>query len=36
LEGLQTLVREEMEGAVSLAVPLLVDIGSGRNWREAH
>ncbi len=30
------LVREEMEGAVELSVPLLVEIGSGRNWREAH
>ncbi|MEZ4485456.1 MAG: DNA polymerase [Syntrophotaleaceae bacterium] len=36
LENLQKLVREEMEGAASLAVPLLVDMGSGRNWREAH
>jgi DNA polymerase-1 len=33
---LQALVREEMEGAASLAVPLLVDMGTGRNWREAH
>ena len=30
------LVREEMEGAVGISVPLLVDIGSGNNWREAH
>ncbi len=36
LETLQALVREEMEGAASLSVPLLVDIGSGHNWREAH
>lgn len=36
LEILQKLVREEMEGAASLAVPLLVDMGTGRNWREAH
>jgi DNA polymerase-1 len=36
LEAMQQLVREEMEGAASLAVPLLVDMGSGRNWREAH
>ncbi len=36
LGAVRQLVREEMEGAASLAVPLLVDMGSGRNWREAH
>jgi DNA polymerase-1 len=36
LEQVRTLVREEMEGAVDLDVPLVVDIGVGRNWREAH
>ena len=30
------LVREEMEGAFSLSVPLRVDIGVGANWLEAH
>lgn len=30
------LVREAMEGAMSLSVPLKVDIGTGRNWAEAH
>jgi DNA polymerase-1 len=30
------LVREEMEGAMSLSVPLKVDIGIGANWSEAH
>ena len=34
LDVLTELVRTEMEGAASLAVPLLVDIGSGRNWLE--
>ncbi|HWL87912.1 MAG TPA: DNA polymerase, partial [Polyangiaceae bacterium] len=29
-------IREEMEGAISLRVPLVVDIGSGKNWNEAH
>ena len=29
------LVRSRMEGAVALSVPLTVDIGVGRNWREA-
>jgi len=28
--------REVMEGVWSLAVPLQVDVGVGRNWREAH
>jgi len=30
------LVRQEMEGAAELSVPLLVDIGIGINWDEAH
>jgi DNA polymerase-1 len=30
------LVREEMENAVDITVPLLVEVGSGANWREAH
>ena len=36
LEDVAALVRTEMEGAVDLSVPLLVEVGSGRNWREAH
>ncbi|MBE0577066.1 MAG: DNA polymerase I [Desulfuromonadales bacterium] len=36
LEIVSALVREEMQGAVELSVPLLVEIGSGYNWREAH
>ncbi len=34
--ALETLVRDEMEHAVSLSVPLKVDIGIGKNWAEAH
>jgi DNA polymerase I-like protein with 3'-5' exonuclease and polymerase domains len=30
------MVREEMEGAAALAVPLLVDMGYGGNWADAH
>jgi DNA polymerase-1 len=30
------LVREEMAGAMELAVPLVVDIGTGANWADAH
>ncbi len=29
-------VREVMEGVMPLGVPLRVDVGVGRNWREAH
>ena len=29
------LVRDRMEGAVQLAVPLTVDVGIGENWKEA-
>ena len=29
-------VREHMAAAAELAVPLVVDIGSGANWDEAH
>ena len=36
LEQVKTLVREEMEGAMALSVPLRVDIGVGQNWLEAH
>jgi len=32
----KTIIKEEMEGAVSLSVPLKVDIGYGMNWAEAH
>jgi DNA polymerase-1 len=34
--SVEQLVREEMENAVKLDVPLKVDIGAGRNWAEAH
>ncbi len=33
---LKSLVKEKMEQAVSLQVPLIVDIGEGYNWLEAH
>jgi DNA polymerase-1 len=31
---LEKLVREEMEGVHKLAVPLVVEIGVGPNWRD--
>jgi DNA polymerase-1 len=35
LDEVSKLVKREMEGACELAVPLLVDIGVGDNWRDA-
>ncbi|MBK9287630.1 MAG: DNA polymerase I [Flavobacteriales bacterium] len=35
-EELKGLVRERMEGALDLSVPLVVDMGMGKNWLEAH
>lgn len=32
---LEPLIRREMEGSVTLSVPLTVDIQIGKNWREA-
>ena len=29
-------IRERMESAAELAVPLVVDVGVGENWDEAH
>jgi DNA polymerase-1 len=36
LEKLSKMVKEEMEGAWKLIVPIKVDMGSGDNWAEAH
>ncbi len=35
-EQVTGIVRPAMEGVMELAVPLVVDIGIGRNWTEAH
>lgn len=35
-ERVESIVREAMEGAATLTVPLIVDCGVGRNWLEAH
>ena len=36
IDALQTMVKTEMENAFSIDVPLVVDIGIGNNWLEAH
>jgi DNA polymerase I len=36
VEQTRARVREAMETAAELAVPLVVDIGEGANWDDAH
>ena len=36
VERVSEIVKREMECAMDLGVPLLVEVGSGRNWLEAH
>jgi DNA polymerase-1 len=36
LETMKILVREEMQNAFHIGVPLIVEINAGRNWLEAH
>jgi DNA polymerase-1 len=36
LEQARSEIRGHMTGVAKLAVPLLVDIGTGANWDEAH
>jgi len=33
---MESLVKNEMEGACKLSVPLVVDMGWGKNWNDAH
>ena len=35
LEQVSTILREAMEHVVTLSVPLIIDIHSGKNWAEA-
>lgn len=35
-EELMEIAKEKMQSAVSLKVPLKVDIGMGRDWESAH
>ena len=36
VEATAALLKGVMEGVAQLRVPLLVEVGSGRNWAEAH
>jgi DNA polymerase-1 len=36
LEKIKQMVKTEMENACKLEVPLIVEMGSGKNWLEAH
>jgi DNA polymerase-1 len=36
LEKIEPMIKHEMEHAFKLDVPLLVEIGKGRDWLEAH
>ena len=35
-QEMRTLVKKEMEEVVQLKVPLVVDMGWGKNWNTAH
>ena len=36
LDEVARIIQQKMSGAASLDVPLVVDIGMGKNWDEAH
>jgi len=36
VQKVSSIMQETMEAAVALNVPLVVDIGTGKNWFEAH
>jgi len=36
LEKIKPMIKHEMENAIKLDVPLVVEIGVGKNWLEAH
>lgn len=36
LDAMKKLVKEKMESAIPLNVPVVVEVGTGKNWEEAH
>jgi DNA polymerase-1 len=36
LQKMKELIKKEMESVFTLNVPLIVDVGMGENWHEAH
>ena len=36
LDQAASIIQQKMSGAASLDVPLVVDVGMGKNWDEAH
>jgi DNA polymerase-1 len=36
VDEVREAVRQRMAGAAALRVPLIVDVGVGKNWDEAH
>ncbi len=36
LDMLKPIIKSEMENAYKLSIPLIVDLGEGKNWLEAH
>jgi DNA polymerase-1 len=36
LDELKVLIREEMQSAMPLKVPVIAEAGYGKNWLEAH
>jgi DNA polymerase-1 len=36
MTSLRPLIKKEMESAYSMSIPLIVDLGEGQNWLEAH
>ncbi|MFC1693321.1 DNA polymerase I [Candidatus Latescibacterota bacterium] len=36
IDTVKVVVKETMENALELSVPLMVDMGTGKNWLEAH
>ena len=36
MQTLQPLIKDTMEAAYKMSIPLTVDLGQGNNWLEAH